>query len=339
MPLEKTKPRSQLNFFTFRLLFPCLIFTTAKFGSSAVAAENLTAEIPSGLISVSEEMYSNSPLFVVDKTKRTLRVYGWKNGVPQLEAEHAADIGKRAGDKEKENDHRTPVGIYFLEKKLTPPEIPFDLYGSKAFTTDYPNIFDRRLQKSGSGIWLHAIPDTVPLTRGSRGCVVVRDQVIHSLSERILLGQTPLLIFDEVRYITQSEFEAEKSKFLTQFEQWRKAWETSDVPTYMQYYDPTFKAGKMDYEKWANHKSKLKELYKFIKVELSTPTILRNKNQVVIRTLQRYKSDKHEDFGEKTIHASYSPDVGFRIIREDWKPLPRSAFTHLQEKPLLSEGT
>jgi hypothetical protein len=56
-------------------------------------------------------------------------------------------------------------------------------------------------------------------------------------------------------------------------------------------------------------------------VELSPPMIFRNSNQVVIRTMQRYQSDLHEDYGEKTIHAQYSEQTGFKIVREDWKPI------------------
>lgn len=276
---------------------------------------------PAGLIALSSEPQFANFSFVVDKSKRTLYVYEWKDGDLNVIAEYPTDMGKNSGPKTKANDHRTPVGIYFLQKEMTQPEIPFGLYGNIAFSTDYPNIFDKRDAKTGSGIWLHAVPDTVPLTRGSRGCVVVRNEVIKLLKKYVRLEQTPILIMDEVKYFSKEEHDAQKNRFLAEFENWRNAWEKQDVDTYIKYYDPTFKNDQMNYKQWYNHKKKLKALYSYIKVNLGPPLILQNQDQVVIRTIQRYDSNMHHDYGEKTIHARYSPEVGFQIIREDWKPL------------------
>lgn len=276
---------------------------------------------PAGLIALSPDMPFSSYSFVVDKSKRTLSVYEWKNNDLNLISEFPADIGKKEGPKMKRDDHKTPVGIYFLLQEKTQPEIPFETYGNLAFTTDYPNIFDQRDAKTGSGIWLHAVPDSVPLTRGSRGCVVVRNDVVKSLKSLVKLQQTPILIYDEVKYLNAQEHNEQKQRFLKEFESWRNAWQTQDVDTYIKYYDQTFKNDQMNYKQWYKHKKKLKELYTYIKVDLSPPLILQNKDQVVIRTIQRYESNLHKDYGEKTIHARYSPEVGFQIIREDWKPL------------------
>lgn len=276
---------------------------------------------PAGLIALSEDALFSSHSFVVDKSKRMLYVYEWKNNDLTKIAEYPADIGKKTGDKARRNDARTPVGIYFLQREMTQPAIPFETYGSLAFSTDYPNIFDQRDGKDGSGIWLHAVPDTVALTRGSRGCVVVRNDVIRSLKQYVKLEQTPILIFDEVKYLTKAEYLEQRQKYLKDFENWHTAWEAQDVDSYIKYYDETFRNDEMNYRQWYRHKKKLKNLYSFIKVQLAPPVILQEKDQVVIRTIQRYQSNLHSDYGEKTIHARLSPEVGFKIIREDWKPL------------------
>jgi murein L,D-transpeptidase YafK len=288
---------------------------------SATASSDSAKKYPAGLIALSEDSHFANYSFVVDKSHRTLNVYEWKGQDLQKIAEYPADIGKQTGDKMKENDHKTPVGIYFLQKAMTQPEIPFNLYGNLAFATDYPNIFDRRDDKTGSGIWLHAVPDSVPLTRGSRGCVVVRNDVIKDLRKYVRLEQTPILIFDEVKYIDAHQYQSQRKKFLTDFEAWRSAWESQDVDAYIKYYDPTFRNDSMNFKQWYQHKKRLKGFYSFIKVDLAPPLILQNKDQVVIRTLQRYESNIHKDYGEKTIHARLSPKFGFQIIREDWRPI------------------
>ncbi len=296
-----------------------ILLAGAHTASGQTSSPNKT--YPAGLIALSPETPFSSYSFVVDKSKRTLSVYEWKNNDLNLISEFPADIGKKEGPKMKRDDHKTPVGIYFLQQEKTQPEIPFDLYGNLAFTTDYPNIFDQRDAKTGSGIWLHAVPDSVPLTRGSRGCVVVRNDVIKSLKSLVKLQQTPILIYDEIKYLNAQEYNEQKQRFLKEFESWRNAWQTQDVDTYIKYYDQTFRNDQMNYTQWYKHKKKLKNTYSYIKVELSPPLILQNKDQVVIRTIQRYESNLHKDYGEKTIHARYSPEVGFQIIREDWKPL------------------
>ncbi len=304
--------------------------------TETVATSNANTElkIPSGLISLSEEDTLSKYSFVVDKSKRIIEVYSFDKEAAQKEtnstfpfvqkiAEYPTDIGKKMGDKQKENDFRTPVGIYFLQRELTQPEIPYETYGNLAFTTDYPNIFDKRDYKTGSGIWLHAVPDTVPLTRGSRGCVVVRNNVIKSLKQFFKPGQTPILIYDEIKYLTANEHAQQKQKYLTDIENWRTAWEKQDVDTYIQYYDDSFRNDEMNYKQWYKHKRKLKKLYSFIKVQLGKPLILANKDQFVIRVPQKYQSNLHEDYGIKTIHGRLDQATGFKIIREEWIPLDK----------------
>ena len=278
------------------------------------------ASYPAPLVSVPNDPHFSSYVFLVDKTERTLKVYKATEADLDLIETYPTDIGKSSGDKLKANDLRTPVGIYFLQAKKTQPEIPFKLYGSLAFTTDYPNIFDKRDAKGGGGIWLHAVPDDVPLNRGSHGCVVVRNDVIRHLLQYIKLEQTPLVIADKVEYLTREKYFEQKKTYLADFEKWRVAWESSDVDTYMQFYDPTFRNAQMNFDQWRAHKTRLKGLYSYIKVALSPPLIIHNRQQVVVRTMQDYVSDQHQDSGEKTIHAHYSADTGFKIIREDWRP-------------------
>ncbi|MBC7372347.1 MAG: L,D-transpeptidase family protein, partial [Bdellovibrionaceae bacterium] len=259
--------------------------------------------LPSGLLQISGTDAFSKYVFLVDKTARHLQVYERKGETIEKIIDVPSDMGKAMGNKSKRDDHRTPEGIYFFEKKLEKTEIPFNLYGELAFTTDYPNIFDRRESKTGSGIWLHAVPDTVPLTRGSRGCVVVRNDVIRKLREYIKLKETPILIFDKVNYVDKAEHDKRRVALTEFIEGWRKAWESQDVEKYMTYYDKDFKAPGFTFDTWKNHKTKMKDQYEFIKVQLSQPFMLLHKDQLIVKTFQRYESNQHTDFGVKTVYA------------------------------------
>jgi murein L,D-transpeptidase YafK len=276
--------------------------------------------LPSDLLQISSTDAFSKYVFLVDKSARHLAVYERKGETIEKILDVPSDIGKNTGNKSKRDDARTPEGIYFFEKHLYQPAIPFNLYGDMAFTTDYPNIFDRRESKTGSGIWLHAVPDTVPLTRGSRGCVVVRNEIIKKLKAFIKLKETPILIFDKVNYVDKVEHDKRRTKLNEFMEGWRKSWESQDIDKYMTYYDSGFKAPGFNFESWKNHKTKLKNQYKYIKVALSQPFLLLHKDQLIVKTFQKYESDNHADYGVKTLYA-VNTDKGYRIIREEWTPV------------------
>lgn len=325
-------------------IFSCMALTASGVCTPLIAraAEDNSASqsqiktdpnlLPSDLLQISSTDAFSKYVFLVDKTARHLAVYERKGETIEKVLDVPSDIGKNTGNKSKRDDHRTPEGIYFFEKNLAQPEIPFSLYGDMAFTTDYPNIFDRRESKTGSGIWLHAVPDTVPLTRGSRGCVVVRNDIIKKLKEYIKLKETPILIFDKVNYVAKEEHDKRRVALNEFIEGWRKAWETQDMEKYMSYYDKDFKAPGFNFESWKNHKNKLKSMYEYAKVQLSQPFLLLHKDQLIIKTFQRYESNKHTDFGVKTLYA-IKTDNGYKIIREEWVKVRESLSSTASSTP------
>lgn len=313
-------------FFTGCLLpfisLPLLAQTTL----SAASQVETTDSLPAPLLQISETEAFSRYVFLVDKDQRKLSVFERFGEKIRKVEEFPADIGKNGGNKTKRDDHRTPEGIYFLERKLSQPSIPFNLYGALAFTTNYPNLFDQRENKTGSGIWLHAIPDSVPLTRGSRGCVVVRNEVIKKLSDYIKLRETPILIFDHVNYLSKDEHEKRRISLNNFIESWRQAWEKNDIESYMSFYDRDFKAPGFNFTSWKNHKASLKNRYQYTKVHLSQPYIVQHNEQLLVKTLQRYESDQHVDYGVKTIYALKSGD-SYKIIREEWAPFNEKEVT------------
>lgn len=273
---------------------------------------------PENLLQISATQAFSKYVFLVDKSLRKLYVFERDNESIKKVEELTADIGKNNGKKEKENDHKTPEGIYFFQEKKTQPEIPFKLYGQMAFTMDYPNLFDKREGKTGYGIWLHSVPDDVPLTRGSRGCVVVRNNEIARLEKYITFKQTPILIFDKVNYVPVSEHKKlrdEKASFL---KSWIEAWESKDIDRYISYYDESFSApGFNSFKAWKRHKERLKGKYGFIQIRLEQPFLLVHADKMIIRTLQKYTSDQHTDYGVKIVYAVLK-DGKYKIVREEW---------------------
>jgi murein L,D-transpeptidase YafK len=287
---------------------------------TSFADENL---IPKGLIRLGSGAYFSPYALVVDKKARMLTL--WKQEANKLlkVKEFPSDMGKEGGDKTSEGDHKTPEGIYFLQKLMEGPGLTYDLYGVRAYTMDYPNVFDRRLGKSGSGIWLHAIPEKLTLERGSRGCVVVRNEAITELGKYITLEKTPILIYESVAYTPAVEHEKTLNETEAWLGRWLQAWKSKNIDDYMKFYSEKFTGNGMNWTQWKKHKTGLAQMYNEIDVHLFAPVIFQHEKGWVVRTLQAYKSDKHEDFGEKTLYLQYENDQ-LKIIEENWGPVERN---------------
>jgi len=287
-------------------------------GADTQADTRAEATLPAALLQIPFSSNFYSPYaFVVDKSARRLTVWQQSNeGLKEI-AHFPADLGKNSGEKTSQGDHKTPEGIYFLQERREGPGLDFSLYGKRAFTTDYPNFFDRLDGKTGGGIWLHAVPDSVPLTRGSRGCVVVRNDVILDISQYVKLGRTPILIQDKVQTVSAKELTRAQTEVSQWLETWRAAWESKDINRYIENYASDFRSMHMNKQQWRNYKKRLAQAYKSIAVRLSKPVIFTERAHAIVRVLQEYTSEKHSDVGEKVLYLRKT-DAGYRIVGEIW---------------------
>jgi len=280
-----------------------------------------TGTYPHALLSLTSDSGAFSPYaFLVDKSTRTLTVWRNENDKPKLVGAWPADIGRAGGDKVAEGDFKTPEGIYFFQTKMDGAKVDFSQYGVRIFTMDYPNYFDKLEKKTGSGIWLHAIPDSKSLLRGSRGCVVVRNKVIEELAQYIDLKKTPIVVINQVNYLNESQWTEQRKVFAQWLEDWRTTWMGKDFDKYMALYSERFIGNGMNKEQWRAYKKNLGDNYKFIDVNLKDVQIFNHGTKIVVRFLQDYKSDKKKDYGAKILYAM-KVDNHYEIVGETWTPM------------------
>lgn len=280
---------------------------------------------PHALLSLTSETGAFSQFaLLVDKSTRTLTVWRNENDKPKLVGAWPADIGRKGGDKSSEGDFRTPEGIYFFQTKMDGAKVNFAEYGVRIFTLDYPNYFDKLDKKTGSGIWLHAIPDSKSLLRGSRGCVVVRNKVIEELAQYIDLKKTPIVVINKVDYLTESQWNDQRKVFSQWLEDWRTTWMGKDFDKYMALYSDRFIGNGMTKDQWRAYKKNLGDNYKFIEVNLKDVQIFNHGTKIVVRFLQDYKSDKKKDYGAKILYAMKNGDK-YEIVGETWMPMRAAA--------------
>lgn len=295
-----------------------------------------THQIPRALLKLGEGLYFSPYAFVMDKSLRTLSIWKKSNKKIEFVSAHSADLGRKPGDKHVLGDLKTPEGIYFFQEMYEGPHLDFSQYGSRAFTMDYPNFFDRLDKKTGHGIWLHSIPNSESLYRGSRGCIVVRNNVIQSISPYINIKFTPIIVQNKVRYMPQDEHQALREGVLTWLHSWKASWENKNIESYISHYENRFRSQGKNKKRWKKYKEGLNEQYNYIRVSIKNPVVYLDDGKVIIRFLQTYQSDKMSDFGEKTLYlterkykdlsSTPSPTtMSYGIIGETWSTLSEEA--------------
>lgn len=161
-------------------------------------------------------------IFLVDLEKARLYLYANSNGQLRKLADYYSGVGKQGIGKQLRGDHRTPIGVYTFIEYLNDAQLP-ELYGAGALTLDYPNHWDRRLKRTGSGIWLHGVPrGTYSRTpRSSRGCVTVSNFIFDALRHHALPGQTPIVLAERLEWQTLEQVAQQRLTFDALLEQWR----------------------------------------------------------------------------------------------------------------------
>lgn len=174
-------------------------------------------------------------LLLANKDKKNLKVYTLENGNPRFAEEFKVIVGKD-GDKQKEGDLKTPLGVYEIVKKFTPND-PF--YGPLAYSLSYPNTFDKVEGKNGYGIWIHGSPlDGSERDPMSKGCIVMKNDTLLSMEKVLNPTKAAILVGQDTILKTNKD---EISAILAQFFSWRMSWQNSDLQKYLSFYNDTFK--------------------------------------------------------------------------------------------------
>ena len=232
---------------------------------------------------------------VVDTKKSRLYVYENDNGKPRFVADYYISHGKMGAEKFREGDQKTPVGVYHVTASVPKTKLA-DLYGDGAFPINYPNDWDRRNGRGGSGIWLHGTPsDTFARApRASDGCVVLSNQDLRTVANLIQVGLTPVIISDQVEWLSLDDWNSERQSLSSAIEKWRRDWESRDSDAYLKHYARDFKGDGMNLRQWSDRKRQVNAGKAWIKLAFTNMSMFRypGKDELVVVTFdQDYKSN------------------------------------------------
>jgi len=175
-------------------------------------------------------------LLIANKKAKELIIYQTSDMKLELLAKYEDVIVGADGDKFKEGDLKTPLGVYDLRKRFTPQD-PF--YGPLAFVLSYPNTYDKVQGKNGHGIWIHGSPldgsDRDPM---SKGCIVLDNDTIELLDKNVKYKNSLILVSEDgMPKVDKSEI----STILSNLFMWKNAWKSSDIERYLSFYSDDFK--------------------------------------------------------------------------------------------------
>ena len=191
-----------------------LLYSVPASAASTKAVGVAQSSLPAPLLHI-----AGGDAIIVEKSTHWL--YFYKDDL--LVKKFKVTTGKRRGNKQVEEDKKTPEGVYFLTEFLEDKELPAK-YGSRAIVLDYPNPIDKFQGKTGYGIWLHGTNDPPRLERpyDSRGCVVMLNDDVLSLADLVSLNSTPVIIVEKLERLSAKDSNREFKKigkwFLESFE-------------------------------------------------------------------------------------------------------------------------
>lgn len=257
---------------------------------------------------------------LVDTTKARIYLFENIDGKLQYDRDYYAVIGKLGADKYKEGDKRTPLGVYHITRSIDIKTLP-DMYGTGAYPINYPNPLDKRLKRTGYGIWLHGSPSNTYSRppQDSDGCVAMTNPDMLDLGKNIQVGVTPVVITSHVNWIKKSEHETLSSDLQKHIETWRKDWESKDASRYLKHYASKFWSDDgSTLEKWRDQKTRVNQGKSWIKIELNNISILRyptDQTMVEVKFEQNYQSNNFNEVSKKRQYW-VKEDQGWKILYE-----------------------
>ncbi len=231
-------------------------------------------------------------VIVTQKDQKTLQLHRLRDDKFETLMTQDVFIGEAKGDKQKEGDLKTPIGAYELTTKITKLD---QFYGPMALVTNYPNVFDKVQKKTGHGIWIHGLPFDNKRDDYTKGCIALENSSIKLLDKNINLKNSVLLVGEkDIKKVTQDDI----SLILSGIFSWRDAWKSSDVKTYLSFYDKEFKRHDgMSLKNFKKYKKRIFAKNEKKKIEFSNINIMPYPNSL---NKIMYKIVMHEDYKTRT---------------------------------------
>ncbi|MBI5277297.1 MAG: L,D-transpeptidase family protein [Burkholderiales bacterium] len=194
---------------------------------------------------------STKHAIAVDTSRARLYLFENTAGGLKLVADYYVSVGKAGWEKATEGDLRTPLGVYYVTSNLDPKTLK-DFYGAGALPINYPNPYDARRGKTGSGIWLHGTPPTQfsRAPKATDGCLVLANPDLLRLIRTVEVRATPVVIAHNLRWTSPAAAQPESQRFNDVLQSWRAAKASGDVARLLGFYTADFSGNGKTLPEW-----------------------------------------------------------------------------------------
>ena len=271
------------------LLFILLIIKPV---SAAPHSQEADAELrPAMLISSCNEKGSEYAI-VVEKSTQHLFLYKYDGKMYKEINGFKCSTGEVPGAKSVSGDKKTPEGVYFFTKEYKKIDLA-PIYGTRAFSTDYPNILDRIASRDGHSIWMHGT--NKPLKdRDSNGCVALDNSNIEKLSKYITLNRTPIIITDKISYVTGDSDKKIAESISNFLFNWNKALQNGTYHEYLNFYDHEYLPDISWWPEWNKLRKKNQPSNIAFPIEIKKPVVSMHKGIYVVLIDQIVKTSESD---------------------------------------------
>jgi len=275
-------------------------------------------KVPASLLDMGDHPY----VIVTDMSQGRLYLYQNDSGKPRLLHDYYMSVGAAGYGKQIDGDNKTPIGVYAINRYIEGSALP-DLYGKGAYPVNYPNRYDRYLNRTGYGIWLHGTPsDTYARSPwSSQGCFVLSNDDLLDIGKYISAEQrTPVILADSIEWLALEQLETRRRSLLGVIEDWQRDWESLDTNAYISHYEiGDFNLGQGNYASWKKRKKAINEVKTFVQVDLEIKSLFAYPgvdDMFVVKYKQRYLSDNYSSESEKEQLWKLDKHGRWRIIYE-----------------------
>lgn len=193
----------------------------------------------------------NRHAIAIDTSRARLYLFENTGSGLKLLADYYISVGKSGIEKAVEGDLRTPLGVYYVTSNLDPKSLK-DFYGAGALPINYPNPYDARRGKTGSGIWLHGTPPAqfARPPKATDGCVVLANPDLLRIVQTVEVRTTPVVIARSLRWVAPQSLEQDNRRFSEVLQAWRAAKASGDVTRILAFYTPDFSGNGKTLAEW-----------------------------------------------------------------------------------------
>jgi murein L,D-transpeptidase YafK len=215
-----------------------------------LTASSLWADpVPAWLVRLPE---STPTVFIAETSSSAFHRFDRTDSGPEKIRQDYMSIGQAGIGKERSGDRRTPLGIYFVTEQLDTSRM-HEKYGVTAFPLDYPNAWDRRLGRTGDGIWVHGVDPRggVRPPLDTDGCIALPNARLQDLAQNFEPNITPVLISIDMAWTEAEELAETRVALEKAVADWAESLRKGDMFTWLELYDKTFEHWGMNKVQWS----------------------------------------------------------------------------------------